>query len=234
MSEIQQLAALEELPEWYRPLLRGVVGATPEQLVRLSPPAGMAVRESSVLVLMSDGVDHGRGPDVLIIERAANMRSHGGQPAFPGGATEPEDETPVATALREAVEETGVQPSGIVATATLPRIWVPPSGFAVTPVLGWWREPSPVDVRDPIEVAAVHRALISDLVDPANRVHVSHPSGYVGPGFDVCGLLVWGFTGMLLDRLLSLAGWSQPWEKDAPTVPFDEVLRQGLQPGLEP
>ena len=61
-------------------------------------------------------------------------------------------------------------------------------------------------------MASVHRVPIADLADPANRVRVQHPSGYVGPGFEVAGLLVWGFTGGLLERLLTLGGLAQPYD----------------------
>lgn len=221
----QSLVELHELPQWYQPLAQGVIGASTEQLVRFSPPAGVAVRESSVLILMSDGADQGTGPDVVLIRRATNMSSHSGQPAFPGGKTEPEDASVIATALREGVEEIGVDPSGIAPTVILPRIWVPPSGFAVTPVMAWWRQVSPIEAHDPREVAGVHRVTIEDLVNPRNRVQVTHPSGYVGPGFDVAGMLVWGFTGMLLDRLLTLADWSVPWESNARTIPYDQLIK---------
>ena len=79
-------------------------------------------------------------------------------------------------------------------------------------MLGWWRSPSPVRAADPREVAAVERVTIAELVDPANRVTVVHPSGYRGPGFQVRGLLVWGFTGGLIARLIQLVGWEQPWD----------------------
>ena len=96
-------------------------------------------------------------PDVLLIERAHDMRSHAGQPAFPGGRVDPTDVDVVATALREAEEETGLDPSGVEVVAVLPDLFIPPSGFVVTPVLGWWQRPSPVFAKDPAEVASVHR-----------------------------------------------------------------------------
>jgi 8-oxo-dGTP pyrophosphatase MutT (NUDIX family) len=152
--------------------------------------------------------------DVLLIERAHDMRSHPRQVAFPGGAVDPGDDGPVAAALRESVEETGLDPSGVDVLGTLPAMFLPPSGYVVTPVLGWWREPSAVSVVDPREVASVHRVPLRELLDPANRFQVAHPSGYVGAAFRVSGLLVWGFTAGLLDRLMRLAGWEQPWDRD--------------------
>ena len=80
----------------------------------------------------------------------------------------------------------------------------------MTPVLAWWREPSPVFVRDPAEVASVHRVPLSELLDPANRLRVRHPLGYVGPAFTVSGMLVWGFTAMVLDRLLAARRLGDP------------------------
>ena len=56
------------------------------------------------------------------------------------------------------------------------------------------------------------RVPVADLVDPANRLQLRHASGYVGPAFEVGGMLVWGFTAGLLDRLLELAGWAVPWD----------------------
>jgi 8-oxo-dGTP pyrophosphatase MutT (NUDIX family) len=190
---------------------------TPEQLSRFVPPDDGG-RESAVLVLLGEGP---AGPDVLLIERAADMRSHAGQPAFPGGALDPGDDGAAAAALREAQEETGLDPAGVEVFATLPDLWLPPSGFVVTPVLAWWRSPSPVHAAEPAEVAAVHRVPVSELVDSANRLRVTHPSGYVGSAFRVRGMLVWGFTAGLLDRLLVLAGWEQPWDRSRlePYVP---------------
>ena len=198
-----------ERPGWVTDLVDRVAGADAAALSRMTPPPGSMARDSAVLVLFGQTES---GPDVLLIERAANLRSHAGQPAFPGGAVDDVDDGPVATALREAQEETGLDPAGVRVVRVLPELWLPPSGFAVTPVLGYWSHPVPVGAQDPREVARAERVRLSDLVDPANRVTVVHPSGYRGPGFQVADMLVWGFTGMLLDRLLSLGGWDQPWE----------------------
>lgn len=223
---VEVFSDLTDLPAWYVPLITGLQSASPEELVRFRAPDEEKVRHSAVLVLFADGRDIGEsGPDVLLIERAADMRSHAGQPAFPGGAADPGDNGPISTALREAQEETGLDPAGVTPVAALPQMWLPPSGFVVTPVLGWWRETSEIAAADPAEVADVHRVAIADLVNPANRVKVSHPSGYVGSGFEVSGMLVWGFTGLLLDRLLDMAGWSLPWEEGARVVPFDDGWR---------
>jgi len=197
------------LPAWLQQLAEVAPTVTAEQLSRQLPP-DEGGRESAVLVLFGEGP---YGPDVLLIERAATLRSHAGQPAFPGGALDPGDASPSAAALREAVEETGLDPYGVEILGELPSLWLPPSGFVVAPVLAWWREPSAVGPVDPAECAAVARIPIADLVDPANRLRVRHPLGYAGPAFEVGGMLVWGFTAGLLDRLLELAGWALPWDE---------------------
>ncbi len=196
------------VPQWLEPLAERMPGLRGEDLTRFLPPPEGG-RAAAVLMLMGEGPD---GPDVLIIERAHDMRSHAGQPAFPGGAVDPEDAGPIAAALREAREETGLDTSGIDVFALVPDLWVPVSGFVVTPVLGYWREPSPVSAVDLTEVASVHRIPISELVDPANRTRVRHPSGYIGLGFTVRGLVIWGFTAGILSGMLDLAGWSEPWD----------------------
>jgi 8-oxo-dGTP pyrophosphatase MutT (NUDIX family) len=199
---------VSRVPEWLVPLVDRAGRVGPEDLTRFTPPPE-ATRRSAVLVLFGDGE---RGPDVLLIERAHDMRSHAGQPAFPGGVVDHTDVDAVAAALREAEEETGLDASGVDVLQVLPDLFLPPSGFIVTPVLAYWRTPSAIAPGDPAEVASVHRVPISELTDPANRVRVQHPSGYVGPGFEVAGLLVWGFTGGLLERLLVLGGLAEPSE----------------------
>jgi 8-oxo-dGTP pyrophosphatase MutT (NUDIX family) len=198
----------------------GVVGGAPAWLSDLADAAGrMEVppplrppaeggRPSAVLVLFGDGPG---GPDLLLIERSQELRQHAGQPAFPGGAIDA-DEGPVAAALREATEEAGVDPSGVDILGALPELFITRSGFRVTPVLAWWRTPCSVAPADTGEVAAVERVRIAEFADPASRLTVRHSSGRTGPGFRVKGMLVWGFTAALVDRLVALGGWEVPWD----------------------
>ncbi len=218
-----------ELPAWLEPLKNVAATAASQDFSPLVPPQAGGRGAAILLLFWRDEYSE---THVLLIERSDGMRSHAGQPAFPGGAVDPTDATPAAAAVREAVEETGLDPAGVEVFATLPDLWVPVSGFVVTPVLGWWREPSPVAAVDPIEVAAVHLVRVSELVDPANRVVVRHPpSGRISPGFRVNGMLVWGFTAGVLDRLLRLAGWELPWSRDRVEDLSAEVLRLAQRSG---
>jgi hypothetical protein len=63
-----------------------------------------------------------------------------------------------------------------------------------------------------MEVTAVARVRVAELADPANRLTIRYRSSPAGPAFRVSGMLVWGFTGLLVDRLLALGGWEQPWD----------------------
>jgi hypothetical protein len=84
----------------------------------------------------------------------------------------------------------------------------------VTPVLGWWRRPSPVRVVDVAESAAVFRAPVADLLDPRRRgVTMIRRDGqeWRGPAFELDDHLVWGFTAILLDVLFDRLGWTEPW-----------------------
>jgi 8-oxo-dGTP pyrophosphatase MutT (NUDIX family) len=204
----------EELPAWLRPLARAAVTEPPDRLSPFAPPASGG-RQSAVLVLFGEGAD---GPELLLLERASSLRQHAGQPSFPGGALDPEDgdpdgEGPLRAALREAREETGLDPAGVRVFATLPRVYIPVSGFVVTPVLAWWERPSPVAPVDPAETARVFTVSVRELTDPASRGTAVHPSGYRGPCFGVAGTIVWGFTAGVIDGLLHHAGWERPWDR---------------------
>ncbi|WP_402464976.1 NUDIX hydrolase [Isoptericola aurantiacus] len=188
-----------------------------------------AARPAAVLVLFGVldalAADHDaqaravhRDLDVLLLARAATLRSHAGQVAFPGGRVEP-DEGLVAAALREATEETGVDTAGVEVLGTLDALPMPVSNHLVTPVLGWWARQSPVGVVDPAESAHVFRAPVADLLDPASRVTTVLRRGrqvWRGPAFEVddggTQHLVWGFTAGILDAMFDHLGWTEPWD----------------------
>ncbi len=196
------------VPEWLGKLAAAASGM---ELGPLALPPDGGGKPSAVLILFACENEQS-GPDLLLIQRSEGLRFHPGQPAFPGGAIDADDAGPVAAALREAVEETGLDPAGVDVLGTLPELFIPRTGFRVVPVLAWWRQPCAVAPVDAAEVAAVERVRVSELADPATRLMVRTPGGHLSPGFRVRGLLIWGFTATLVDRLLALGGWERPWD----------------------
>lgn len=183
-------------------------------------------RDAAVLMLFAPTAESagrdpdGLGPDdldLLMLQRATTLGSHAGEIAFPGGKVEPDDADEAAAALREAVEETGLDPAGVDMVGVLPSHPLPYSNFMVTPVLAWWREASPVFVVDPRESAQVFRIPVRDLLDPANRVTASLERAGVtfeSPAFLVEDIFIWGFTGKLLEETFHYLGWAKPWDPE--------------------
>jgi 8-oxo-dGTP pyrophosphatase MutT (NUDIX family) len=196
-------------PSWLHDLAGREDVADHEWFSTYAPPGDQG-RRSAVLMLF--GPDPDGGEDVVLTERAHTLRSHPGQISFPGGALDPEDDGPVAAALREAEEEVGLDRAGVEVLAAFPPLYLAPSRNAVTPVLAWWPDPSPVGVVDRREVERVVRVPVADLVDPAHRcTAVFGP--YRGPAFEIGDLFVWGFTAMLLSTVLDLSALSVPWDE---------------------
>lgn len=211
------------LPEWLEPVREAVRSMTGEHLSAFLPPDEPVPREGAVLVLFGEGPE---GPDLLLTERAHTMRSQPGQVSFPGGASDAGEDA-VATALREAQEETGLDPDGVGVFAVLPRIWLPPRNFAVAPVLAFWDHPSPIHVHNEQEVHAVFRTPIEHLLDPTQRFSVKHPLGWNGPGW-LLGpdrdVLLWGFTAGIIDALFDHVGWTRHWDRGVVrTLPDEHV-----------
>jgi len=128
------LADPADLPDWLARLSAGLADMD-FSVLRHGRPAPDTARQASVLMLFGAGP---AGPDLLLLRRADTLGAHPGQVAFPGGGADPADGGPVATALREAEEEVGLLVDGVRPVALLPKLFVPVSGFQVSPVLAWW------------------------------------------------------------------------------------------------
>lgn len=214
-------------PSWLEPIIHALDTIDGNDLTAFLPPEDHDARQSAVLVLFGEGE---AGPDLLLTERSHSMRSHPGQVSFPGGGLDP-GEGPHDAALREANEETGLDPAGVQLLGDLPELWLPPSNNIVTPVVGWWRDPSPVSVRSLEEVHAVYRVPIAELRDPTHRIRVRSPRnpGWVGPGFLIGpekDVILWGFTGGIVTRLFEYVGWIEELP-DAPIVELPSYMLQG-------
>lgn len=222
-------------PPWLKPLVDNL-DRVPDAYRRRVPPevlAGIveannqaamtgARRDAAVLVLFSGPPDGSPAllpddADLLVTVRASNLRHHAGQAAFPGGATDPGDQGPVGTAFREAWEETGIDTDRLYPLATLEKMFIPPSGFHVVPVLAYSPDPGPVAVVDESETAVVARVPVRAFTNPENRLMVyreANTSRFAGPAFLLNEMLVWGFTGQVISAILDVAGWAKPWNTD--------------------
>lgn len=211
------------LPDWLRPVADAAGRITADDLTRFVPPQDADPRRGAVLMLFGEG-EH--GPDLLLTERSHTMRSHPGQVSFPGGSLDP-GETATQAALREAWEEIALEPASVDVFGRLPELWLPPSNFAVTPVLGWWRTPSPITVASPEEVHAIHRVPLQELREAEHRISVRHPSGWVGPGYligEQHDVVLWGFTAGIIARLFDFLGWSADEDGQPPLHPLPDYM----------
>jgi len=189
------------LPDWFERLLARVESAEATDFSRLPTPADG--RASAVLVLLAESAPG--VPDVLILQRSATMRSHAGQPAFPGGAADPDDTGPAATALREAAEEVALDPvaAGVRVLGQLDTFWIPVSDFEVHPIVAVAAR-RPELVPSPAEVARIVEPRLDRFVPGAPIVVVERTIGdwpLRFGAFDVDGLTVWGATARILSQL---------------------------------
>jgi 8-oxo-dGTP pyrophosphatase MutT (NUDIX family) len=169
------------------------------------PPHAGRDRPAAVLILLfpRDGVPH-----VVLTVRGADLRHHADQISLPGGRPA-EGETPEETALREAVEEIGVDVSALTIAGRLTPVHIAVSGFTVQPIVAI-AETTPTFVPAPGEVAAVLDVSLADLADPATLRSGRRARGGIeiqAPYFAVGDHQVWGATAMLLGELLAVCGW---------------------------
>ena len=163
-----------------------------------SLPSGQP-RNAAVLVPI---VAHEDGPSVLLTERASGLRNHSGQIAFPGGRMDPEDPSPIDTALREAEEEIGL-PRRFVRPLGYLDAYLSSSNYFVLPVVALVRPGAPI-VPNPEEVADVFEVPLAFLMDEAN--HELHARPWKGAirqyyAMPFAQRYIWGVTAGILRNM---------------------------------
>jgi 8-oxo-dGTP pyrophosphatase MutT (NUDIX family) len=185
---------------------------------RIAIPAGpQDARPAAVLVLIApdrNGADGAAAPDaeaeVILIERVDRGGHHSGEISFPGGRAEPEDTDAVATALREATEEVGldIEAAGVRVVGELETFWIPVSDYRVTPVLAIATR-RPELTASPDEVASIVRAPLDAFLPdaPIELVETTIRDIPLRFGaYPVAGHRVWGATARILGQLGSRLG----------------------------
>lgn len=168
----------------------------------ISLQEGTRTVEAAVLVPL---VNRGEGVQVLLTQRAEHLRDHAGQISFPGGRVEPDDPDRETTALRETEEEVGLAAARVTLLGRLPGYEIP-SGFRITPVVGWIEPPFDL-VPDAFEVAEVFEAPLAHFLEPANyqrreyRFRGRHRH-YLAVPYE--GRYIWGATAGMLYSLCRL------------------------------
>jgi 8-oxo-dGTP pyrophosphatase MutT (NUDIX family) len=177
--------------------------ADPGSLRFVHPPE-RAVTPAAVLVPL---INRPEGITVMLTQRTAHLHDHAGQISFPGGRVDEGDVDRVHTALREAEEETGLSRDMVEVAGMLPEYDIP-TGFRVTPVVGWVEPPFELE-PDPFEVAEVFEVPLGHFLNPAN--HQRHSDVVNGRqrnyyAMPYQGRFIWGATaGMLFSLYRVLA-----------------------------
>lgn len=202
------------------------------------PELAAQYRQAAVLIGFTPEPAHpDPGVDLFLIQRSPLLRDHPGQIALPGGRIDDSDASPVAAALRETHEETGLSPDRIEVIGDLPPVLVPISSFVVTPVLGWIEDPGSPEEVAPGEVLHTLRVPVAHLLDPDQRSAIA-VAGFQAPrsaGFRLPSGWVWGFTGNLLDHLFTELNWSRDWDLERRyTMTMDEARGARLPLGPAP
>ena len=169
---------------------------------RMEPPEGVTERPGAVLILLyPDGADL-RLP---LTVRSDRLPNHRGEVSLPGGATDPLDDGPATTALRECWEELGIAPGNVDVWGMLTPIYIPPSNFRITPVVGHSVRPPVLKPNDD-EVSAVLTVTLRELLDP-ERVVVERwtlrGADVQVPFFAIAGHKVWGATALILSEFVA-------------------------------
>lgn len=158
-------------------------------------------RQSSVLILLYPL--EGKTGLVLML-RPEYGGIHSGQISLPGGKHEETDESLIYTALREAQEEIGIDPTQVQILGQLTEIYIPPSNFMVTPIVGHLAS-QPRFTADPKEVAKIIEIRLDDLLDEKNRqmkkMKLSLGFSLKVPSYYINDNIIWGATAMILSEL---------------------------------
>lgn len=161
------------------------------------------MRQGGVLALF---YQHNNQLHLPLILRPTYNGVHSGQVGFPGGGYEAGDANIIATALREAHEEVGIEPDSVQILGQLTPVFVNASNYHVYPTVGWTNK-RPNFELDSYEVEKLLETPLSDLQNERNvdeeQRELKARFAQV-PFYKIHGQKIWGATAMILSELLTL------------------------------
>lgn len=144
---------------------------------------------------------------LAFIRRASTLRAHRGEIAFPGGAVDPTDVSPIETAMREAQEEIGLDPSRVEVLGIMQPVFTVVSNFLITPVVAYLPEGPGALQLQTSEVAEILLLPLQGLADPT----IFHTEEWMRDSmqrtvyfYDYGSYRIWGATARILNALLQL------------------------------
>ena len=197
MISLEQVYQAVNLPDFDAPAAHARMAPLGR---RMTPPNGTAPRQAGVLALLFPEDD---ALQLVLTRRTDTLRGHSGQVSFPGGQRDPNDDSFMATALRETCEELGVCDPAITIIGTLSKMYIPPSNFEVIPTVAYL--PARPDFSpNPDEVAEVFTFPLDSLLD--EQIKVIEDWNFSGtsvpvPFYSIDGHKVWGATAVMLSEL---------------------------------
>ena len=163
-----------------------------------------SARNAAVLITLFDENDE---TFISFIRRASTLRAHSGEIAFPGGASDASDVSPIVTALREAYEEIGLTPTRVDVLGIMPAVFTVVSNFLITPVVAYLPDGTGTLRKQESEVSEIIFLPLQGLANPAIyhteqwvRENVPHTVSFFNYGI----YRIWGATAHMLKMLLEL------------------------------
>lgn len=158
-------------------------------------------KKAAVLALFYPNEDN--ETTLLLTQRASYKGTHSAQISFPGGKIEEQDLSLYDTALREAFEEVGIHPKGVIKIREITDVYIPPSNFLATPFIAYTEKKPKFQLNE--EVASIIEVKVTELLDDANIDSVLMNTSYMKeipvPCFRLNEHIVWGATGMMLSEI---------------------------------
>jgi 8-oxo-dGTP pyrophosphatase MutT (NUDIX family) len=163
--------------------------------------SGSKIAAVLILLYPVNGLVH-----TLFIQRPVYNGIHSGQISFPGGKVEAADANIIATALREAAEETGVEPDSVTILGTLTPLYIYVSDTEVTPVVGWCDEQPrfSIDAGEVVHIIEAPVPVLADKSIISEKPFMVRETEINVKYFDYKGAVIWGATAMILHELLTI------------------------------